>query len=84
MDTVTYTDARAQLKTIMDRAIDDHEEIVISRRNGGSVVMISLEDWNAMQETLHLLSTPANAADLRQSIAELDAGEGQQQVLVEP
>ena len=84
MDTVTYSDARAQLKTMMDRAIDDHEEIVISRRNGGSVVMVSLEDWNAMQETLHLLSTPANAAHLRSSIEELDAGEGQEQTLVHP
>ena len=84
MDTVTYSDARAQLKTMMDRAIDDHEEIVISRRNGGSVVMVSLEDWNAMQETLHLLSTPANAARLRSSSEELDAGEGQEQTLVHP
>lgn len=84
MDVMTYTDARANLKSVMDRAIDDREEVVIARRKGESVVIVSLETWNGIQETLHLLSTAANAAALRRSVAELDAGEGTERNLVLP
>jgi antitoxin YefM len=76
MDVMTYSDARAQLKRVMDRAIDDREEIVVTRRNGEAVVVVSLEAWSAITETLHLLSTPRNAARLRDAVAELDAGQG--------
>lgn len=84
MDVMTYTDARANLKKVMDRVIDDQEEIVVARRKGESVVVVSLENWNAVQETLHLLSTPANAAALRASIADLEAGKGSERDLIEP
>ncbi len=84
MDVMTYTDARANLKKVMDRVIDDQEEIVVARRKGESVVVVSLENWNAVQETLHLLSTPANAAALRASIADLDAGKRSERNLIEP
>ena len=83
MNVLTYSDARAQLKSVMDRAIDDHEEIVVSRRNGEAVVVVSLEDWNAINETLHLLSSPTNADRLRDAIAGLDAGEGVERDLAE-
>jgi antitoxin YefM len=84
MDVTTYSEARANLKTLMDRVVEDRDPIVIARRRGQSVVMVSLDDWNAMQETNHLLSTPANAAELRASIAELDAGQGTERTLVCP
>ena len=84
MTVITYTDARANLKDVMDRAIDDHEEVVITRRKGEAVVVVSLEDWSAINETLHLLSTPSNAERLRRSIAELDAGNGAERELIEP
>ncbi len=84
MDVMTYTAARANLKDLMDRAIDDREEIAITRRGGEAVVVVSLEEWNAIQETLHLLSTPANARALRGSIAELDAGRGEERTLIAP
>jgi antitoxin YefM len=84
MHVVTYSDARANLKTMMDRAAEDHEEVVVTRKNGKPVVMVSLDDWNATQETMHLLSTPANAKALRDSIAQLDAGAGTERELVEP
>lgn len=84
MSVVTYTDARANLKDLMDRAINDHEEVVVTRRKGEAVVMVSLEDWSSITETLHLLSTPANAQILRESIAELDAGEGSERELITP
>ena len=84
MDTLTYSTARANLRSVMDRVIEDREEMIVARRSGGAVVMVSLEDWNAIQETLYLLSTPANAAALRAGIAELDAGEGTERDLIHP
>lgn len=84
MTVFTYTDARANLKDVMDQAINDHREVVITRRKGEAVVVVSLEDWSSINETLHLLSTPANAERLRRSIAELDAGKGAERELIEP
>lgn len=84
MDVVSYSDARANLKRVLDRVADDHEEIVVSRRNGGAVVMVSLEDWNATQTTLRLLSSPRNAERLRASIAQMDAGKGVVRDPIEP
>ncbi|MAU53927.1 MAG: prevent-host-death protein [Roseovarius sp.] len=82
MDVMTYSDARAQLKGVMDRAIHDKQEVVVTRRKGEAVVVVSLETWNAVNETLHLLSTPTNAARLRASIAELDSGAGKERDLI--
>ncbi len=84
MEVLTYTDARAKLKDVMDRVVDDHEQVVVTRKNGKPVVMVSLDAWNAIQETMHLLSTPANARALRDSIAQLDAGQGTERHLIEP
>jgi antitoxin YefM len=84
MDVLTYSDTRANLKSVMDRVVEDRVPVVVARRRGQSVVIISLDDWNAMQETNYLLSTPANAADLRASIAQLDAGQGQERELIRP
>ena len=68
----------------MDGVTGDREEIVVARRKGGSVVVASLETWNAVTETLHLLSTPGNVPALRCSIAELDAGRGVERDLITP
>ncbi|MBA4789162.1 MAG: type II toxin-antitoxin system prevent-host-death family antitoxin [Pseudomonadota bacterium] len=84
MQVLTYTDARANLKDVMDSVVDDHDEVIVTRKNGKPIVMVSLDTWNAIQETLHLLSTPANARALRDSIAQLDAGEGTARELREP
>jgi antitoxin YefM len=83
MDVMTYSDARAQLKRVMDRAIHDKQEVVVTRKKGEAVVVVSLETWNAVNETLHLLSTPKNASRLRSSIAQLDAGDGKERELSE-
>ena len=83
MDIMTYSDARSQLKSVMDRAIHDQQEVIVTRKRGESVVVVSLETWNAVNETLHLLSTPKNATRLRASIAQLDAGSGEERELVE-
>ncbi|WP_171123507.1 MULTISPECIES: type II toxin-antitoxin system Phd/YefM family antitoxin [unclassified Ruegeria] len=83
MDVLTYTDARKELKGVMDRVIRDSEEIIVTRKNRESVVMVSLDTWNSIQETMHLLSTPNNASRLRASIAQLDAGIGDERDLIE-
>lgn len=83
MRIMTYSDARARLKEVMDRALLDREEVIVTRRNQEAVVVVSLDEWTAMQETLHLLSSPANAARLRAAIGELDAGQGQDRALTE-
>ena len=82
MDVLTYSDARANLKAVMDRVADDHTPVVITRQKAEAVVMVSLADWNATEETLHLLSTSANAERLRASVRQLDAAAGVERDLV--
>jgi antitoxin YefM len=71
MNTITYTDARNHLAETMDRVTDNHEPVIITRRNGRNAVLISLEDFNAWQETEYLLRSPANAADLMQAAEQI-------------
>jgi len=84
MDVLTYSDTRANLKDVMDRVVEDRAPVIITRQKAEAVVMVSLADWNAMEETLHLLSTPVNAERLRASVRELDAGGGTERELIEP
>ena len=83
MDVMTFSDARAQFKGVMDRAIIDKQEVIVTRKHGEAVVVVSLEAWNAINETLHLLSNPRNATRLRASIQQLDADKGQEHELIE-
>ncbi len=76
MDVLSYSDTRANLKQVMDRVVEDKTPVVVTRQKGEAVVMVSLADWNAMEETLHLLSSAANAERLRAAVAQLDAGKG--------
>lgn len=84
MDVLTYSDARANLKAVMDSVVDDHAPVVIARQRGRAVVMVSLEDWSAMEETEYLLSNPANARRLYESKRQLEAGEGIERELIHP
>ena len=81
MNVLTYSDTRANLKDVMDRVVEDRAPVVITRQKAEAVVMVSLADWNAMEETLHLLSTPANAERLRAAVRDLDAGKGTEREL---
>lgn len=83
MDVLTYSDARANLKGVMDQVVNDRTHVVVTRRNAESIVMLSLEDWNAIEETMHLLSSRANATRLRESIEQLDVDDGTERDLVE-
>jgi antitoxin YefM len=82
MEVKTYTELRANLKSVLDHVGDDHEIVVIARPKGPAVVIQSLDSWNAEQATLHLLSTQTNANRLRASIAQLNAGEGTERELI--
>lgn len=83
MDVMTYSDARKNLKSVMDKVVDDCSEAIITRRNGQAVVMVSLSQWNSIMETEYLLSSPANAARLRKGIEELDRGKGIERELID-
>jgi antitoxin YefM len=83
MDVLSYSETRANLKDVMDRVVEDHAPVVITRAKAESVVMVSLADWHALEETVHLLSTPANASRLREAVAQLDAAQGRERELIE-
>lgn len=82
MDSITYTAARNRLAKTMDKVNEDHEPVLITRQNGKPVVMMSLEDFNAYEETAYLQSSARNAARLRRAIRSLDAGKGKDRKLV--
>jgi len=75
MNTLSYSAARAQLSSTMDKVINDHEAVIITRSNRPAVVMLSLDDYKAMEETAYLLRNPHNARHLLQSITQLDSGQ---------
>ena len=83
MDAITYSAARANLASTMDRVCDDHEPIIITRNGEQSVVMLSLEDFRALEETAYLLRNPANARRLLSAAAQLTAGKGVERTLAE-
>lgn len=72
MDVISYTTARANLSKTMDQVCNDHAPVIITRARKAPVVIISLEDYQAMEETVYLLHSPANARHLLESIAELE------------
>ena len=83
MDVMTFSDARARFKSMMDRVLKDKQEVMVTRKNSEAVVVVSLDTWNSVNETLHLLSTPNNAKRIRDAITQLDAGKGIERALVE-
>ena len=76
MNATTYTAARANLASTMDRVCNDHEALIITRNGEQSVVLLSLEDYKALEETAYLLRTPTNAKRLLSAVAQLQAKKG--------
>ena len=74
MQMVSYTDARNQLASLMEAANRDREPITITRNGEGVAVLLAADEYAAMTETLHLLSTPANAEQMRQGLVDYAAG----------
>lgn len=83
MEAITYSNARNNLKNIMDKVCDDQATYIITRKNNRNVVMLSLEEFNTITETLHLLSTPNNTKRLLQSIQEIEKGNFREKELPE-
>jgi antitoxin YefM len=80
---ITYTTVRANLASVMDRVCDDHEPLIITRNGEQAVVMLSLEDYKALEETSYLLRTPANAKRLLAAVTQLAANNGVERALAE-
>lgn len=85
MGHVPYTEFRQNLARYMDQVLEDRDPLVVTRQGGrGNVVVMSEAEFAGWQETVHLLSSPANAARLLRSIKEADAGETAERTLVQP
>ena len=77
MSTITYSTARDHLAEVWDKTVSTREPVVVSRRGTESIVMLPLEEWEGLQETAHLLRSPANAERLLAALKRLDHGEGE-------
>ncbi len=74
MKILSSTELRKNLSKMMDLVNDDHEPVIVTRARGKPVVMLSLEDYDSMDETAYLLASPANRKSLLESIAQVEAG----------
>jgi antitoxin YefM len=83
MVAISYTAARGNLAETMKKVCEDHDPVIVTRQNAKSVVILSLEDYEALSETNYLLQNPKNAQRLTGSIQELNAGKGKARKLVE-
>ena len=83
MQAVSYSEARSNFAAMLDRVNTDRAPLLITRQGGKPAVLISLEDYDSLNETAYLLRNPANAKALRSAIERLDAGEGKKLSLKE-
>jgi len=83
MQTINYTSARQHLAETMDRVSNDRAPLLVTRQKGEPVVMMSLADYNALEETAYLLRSPANAQRLIKSLNSLRAGKAQARQLID-
>ena len=83
MKIMTYTESRARYAEVLDQVVNDREEVVITRQGHESVVIIALDEYESLMETVYLMQSPANARHLRESIARHRASEGVVHDLIE-
>jgi len=81
MKAITYTAARQNLAKTMEKVCKDHAPIIVTRKTTDSVVIMSLEDYEALEETAYLLRSPKNTRRLIESIAQLEEGQGSEREL---
>ena len=74
MRVVNFSEARNHLKHVVDQTVADSDFTIISRRDAPDAVLMSLDTFNGLMETVHLLKSPANAVHLAQSIEQFRAG----------
>jgi antitoxin YefM len=84
MKAISDTAARENLAATMDQVCSDRDPVVITRKRNQSVVLLSLEDYEALEETAYLLRVPANARRLQAAIESLERGRGLEKELVDP
>ena len=84
MYAISYSEARENLKSVIDKVVSDRAPIAITRQRGEGAVLISESEWASIEETLYLLRSPKNAQLLLEAIAELDAGKGEEHELIYP
>lgn len=75
MRVITFSEARNKLKAILDQVVNDADYTIITRRDADDAVVMSLEYFNSLLETVYLLKSPANAVHLERSIAQYKQGE---------
>lgn len=80
---MSYTAFRNDLASVLDKVNDDHKPVLITRQNGKPAVVISLEDFQAYEETAYLMASPKNAARLNDAINQVGAGKATQRGLIE-
>ena len=83
MDAINYSDLRQNLKKYLDSVFNDHEPLIVTRKNNENVVILSVDDFNALNETQYLLSTKNNADHLQDSLDQLRSGNGFTKELIE-
>jgi antitoxin YefM len=83
MDAISYTTARNNLAKTIDKVNDDHAPIIITRQKGKSAVLISLDDYNAFEETAYLMRNPKNAERLLKAIQDVEKGDYRERGLIE-
>ena len=83
MKVVSFSEARNSIKTVLDRVVADADYTIVTRRDADDVVVMSLESFNSLMETVHLLNYPANAAHLERSTAQFRAGKAIDRDLVD-
>ncbi len=83
MKTMSYTESRAKYAEVLDAVVNDREEVVITRAGHEPVVIMSLQDFESLRETAHLMRSPANARRLLDAMERLEAGDGQPHDLVD-
>jgi len=83
MRVIDFSDARNRLKGVLDEVVDDRDYTIISRRDAGDAVVMSLAQFNSMMETVHLLKRPATAAHLTGSIGQYRSGDTLGQDLID-
>ena len=83
MKSISYTTARSNLAKTMELVCEDHAPIAITRQGEGAVVVISMDDYQSLEETAYLLRSPKNTRRLIESIAELEGDKGQEKELIE-
>ena len=84
MNAVTLDEAERDLRGLIRRVVSDAEPTIVLSESGEQAVLVSLNEYNSWQETLYLLSNPANAAHLRRSLAEATRNDGVERELVDP